>query len=239
VHVNHPALGPADVVIAVPEVRDYRAINSELARGLDAGCGLIRLAGVHGQRLLAAGLAGSWAAVIELDGDAGPELAAGLDAPRLTVICRGRAGDGAASRLRAGTVLVHGAVGTAYGYAQVGGLAVACGGAGARAGLGQLGGDLVLLDTVGPLPGERQSGGRVFAFADRIGPHAGRGGRAGRFIRLAADESATGIGDAPVDRAAWFARLEPLRACLALSPGSPAARLLASSPTWTNTGLSR
>ncbi len=77
----HPADRPADVVIAVPEIRDYHAINSELVHRLDLGHRTIRLAGVRGQRLLAAGLVGGWSAVIELEGDAGPELAAGLDAP--------------------------------------------------------------------------------------------------------------------------------------------------------------
>src|SRR5262249_27357931 len=125
----------ADVVLAVPEIRDYHAINSEIVRHLDAGCRTIRLSGVSGQRLLAAGLAGTWTAVI--DGAAGPELAAGLDAPGLRVICRGGAGDGGASRLRAGRVLVLGDVGPAFGYAQAGGLTVAAGNSEGRAGLRQ------------------------------------------------------------------------------------------------------
>jgi glutamate synthase domain-containing protein 3 len=215
---NHAADRLADVVIAVPEIRHYHAINFELIRRLDAGCKTIRLAGVRGQRLLAAGLAGSWTAVIEVDGDAGPELAAGLNAPGLIVVCRGRAEDGAASRLQAGTLLVLGDVGIAFGYAQSGGVAVACGAAAARAGLRHSGGDVILLDTVGPLAGEGQAGGRLFAFADRIGPHAGRGRRGGRFIRVATDGSGSEVGDSPVDRAEWMARLEPLRRWLGASP---------------------
>ena len=39
---------PADVVLAVPEIRDYHAINSEIVRHLDAGRRTIRLAGVRG-----------------------------------------------------------------------------------------------------------------------------------------------------------------------------------------------
>ena len=140
---------------------------------------MIRLIGVRGQRLMIAGLAGSWEATIAVEGDAGPELAAGLDAPALTVVCLGHVADGGASGLRAGRMLVLGDVGTAFGYAQRGGLAIAVGGAGPRAGLNQAGGVLALLGTAGPLAGERQSGGLLFARADRIGPHSGRGRRSG------------------------------------------------------------
>jgi glutamate synthase domain-containing protein 3 len=170
-------------VLSVPEIRDYRAINQELVRHLDQGCRSLRLTGALGQRLLASELRGPWGAVIEIEGDAGPELAAGLDATGLTVVCRGSARDGAASGLKAGCVLVLGRVGTALGYAQRGGLAMVAGTAGARAGLGQLGGDLILIGRAGPLVGERQSGGRLITHAD-LGPHAGRGRRGGRFLRL-------------------------------------------------------
>jgi methylamine---glutamate N-methyltransferase subunit B len=203
---------PVDVVLAVPEIRDYHAINSEIVRLLDAGRRTIRLSGVRGQRLLAAGLAGVWAAVIEVEGDAGPELAAGLDAPALTVICRGCAADGGASRLRAGRVLVLGDVGPAFGYALAGGLAVADGDAAGRAGLRQTGGELVLLGKTGPLAGEGQAGGRLFAFEDRIGPHAARGHRGGRFIRLARDGSSEGIAaEEAANRADLVGLLEPCR----------------------------
>jgi glutamate synthase domain-containing protein 3 len=170
-------------VLSVPEIRDYRAINQELVRHLDRGCPSLRLTAALGQRLLVSKLRGPWGATIEIQGQAGPELATGLDAPGLTVVCRGSAGDGAASGLKAGRVLVLGGVGTAFGYAQRGGLAMVAGTAGARAGLGQLGGDLILIGRAGPLAGERQSGGRIITHAD-LGPHAGRGRRGGRFIRL-------------------------------------------------------
>jgi glutamate synthase domain-containing protein 3 len=171
-------------VLVVPEIRDYQRINAELARRLDAGDRLVRLAGVEGQRLLVAGLRGPWEAVVEVDGDAGPELAAGLDAPGLTVVCSGRAADGAASGMRAGRLVVLGDAGPAVGYALAGGTVVVAGDAGPRAGLNQSGGVLVLHRTVGPLAGERQSGGRLFAHADRLGPHAGHGSRGGRFVRI-------------------------------------------------------
>jgi len=192
---------PAAVVLSVPEIRDYRAINQELVRHLDQGCPSLRLTGALGQRLLVSELRGPWGAVIEIEGDAGPELAAGLDAPGLTVVCRGSVGDGAASGLNAGGVLVLGRAGPAFGYAQRGGLALVVGPAGARAGLGQLGGDLILLGGAGPMAGERQAGGRLFLRAE-LGPHAGRGRRGGRVLRI--DTPMTPLSEEG-DRAAWDA----------------------------------
>jgi hypothetical protein len=216
-------------VLAVPEIRDYHAINSEIVRHLDAGCRVIRLAGVRGQRLLASGLSGRWIAAIEVDGDAGPELGAGLAAEGLTVVCLGGVADGAASRLSAGNLVVLGDAGMAFGYAQRGGLAVAVGDVACRAGLCQSGGDLVLLGDVGPMAGERQSGGRLFARADRIGPHAGRGSRAGRFVRLNVDETTDrGRAEPNGDVPELLERLEPLRPWLDSAPGSITGRLIAS-----------
>lgn len=234
---SHPSDKPADVVLAVPEIRDYHAINSEIVRHLDAGRRWIRLSGVRGQRLLAAGLAGPWSAVIEIEGDAGPELGAGLDAPDLIVICRGGAADGAASRLQAGRLVLLGDGGMAFGYAQRGGLAVAVGDVAGRAGLCQAGGDLVLLADAGPMAGERQSGGRLFVLADRIGPHAGRGSRGGRLIRLSPEEFADrGPAEPRGDHAELLERLEPLRTCLGSTSGSLAFRRAALSHTPGNTG---
>ncbi len=207
-------------MLAVPEIRDYHAINSEIVRHLDAGRRRIRLSGVRGQRLLAAGLTGPWEAVIEIQGDAGPELAAGLDAPRLTVIGRGGAADGAASRLIDGRVVVLGDVGMAFGYAQRGGLAVAVGGAAGRAGLCQSGGDLVLLGDTGPLAGERQSGGRLLARPDRIGPHAGRGRRGGSIEFLMVQANEHGLSETGADVAEVLRRLERLRSWLGSASGS-------------------
>jgi glutamate synthase domain-containing protein 3 len=172
-------------VLTVPEIRDYQRINAELAQRLDAGHARVRLAGVEGQRLLVSGLKGAWGAVVEVEGTAGPELAAGLDAPGLTVVCRGPAADGAASCLRAGRVVVLGPVGAAVGYAQKGGAVVVAGDAGPRAGLNQSGGVLVLLGSAGLLAGERQSGGYLFVRDDRVGPHAGHGSHGGRLVRVA------------------------------------------------------
>jgi methylamine---glutamate N-methyltransferase subunit B len=161
---------PADVVLSIPEIRDYRAINGELVRRLDQGCRSIRLTGAGGQRLLVARLVGPWSAVIEVVGDAGPELAAEMEAPAVSVVCRGSVADGGASGLKCGRVLVLGRTGPAFGYSQRGGLAMVVGTAGCRAGLCQLGGDLILIGRAGALAGERQVGGRFLAIAD-LGPH--------------------------------------------------------------------
>src|SRR4051794_29906274 len=69
---------PAATSIPVPELRDYHQINAELVRRLDLGQRHVRLEGVAGHRLLVAGLAGPWQAIVEVDGNAGPELAAEL-----------------------------------------------------------------------------------------------------------------------------------------------------------------
>ncbi|MFO0910332.1 MAG: glutamate synthase [Isosphaeraceae bacterium] len=168
----------------MPDIRDYHQINAEVVQRLDAGHRHVRLAGAEGQRLLLARLTGSWNALVEVEGRAGPELAAELDAPGLTVVCRGNAADGAARGLRAGIVIVCGDVGAAVGYALRGGTVVVGGEAGPRAGLNQTGGNLMVLGRVGPLAGERQRGGRMFVVSTRLGPHAGHGRRNGRLVRL-------------------------------------------------------
>ncbi len=180
--------GRPGVAIAVPEIRDYHEINKEIVRHLDEGRRTIRLSSVRGQRLLAAGLRGGWSATIEIEGDAGPELAAGLDAPGLTVIGLGSAADGAASGLRAGTLVILGRVGPALGYAMRGGLVVAAGSVGPRAGLGQSGGEIVVFGEAGPMAAERQSGGRFLIARGRLGPHPGFGRRGGERIEVAADD---------------------------------------------------
>jgi len=161
---------PPGSPISVPELRDYHQINAEVVRRLQRGERRVILEGPAGHRLLLAGLAGPWEAVIEVAGDAGPELAAGLDAPGVVVVCRGASADGAGSGLRAGSVLRLGPSATAVGYGQSGGLIVASGPVGPRAGLGQAGGELVLLGGAGPLAGDRRKGGRfLLAVGDGSG----------------------------------------------------------------------
>jgi glutamate synthase domain-containing protein 3 len=166
----------------VPELRDYQQINAELSRRLERGQAHVRLEGVEGQRLLVLGLSGPWHAVVEIDGNAGPELAAELDAPGLTVVCRGSAGDGAGRGLSAGSLVILGPAGTALGYGQEGGLIVATRPVGPRAGLRQRGGNLVLLDRCGPLAGELLAGGRLFVRQDLAGPLLGSGAAGGRIV---------------------------------------------------------
>ncbi|WP_165073615.1 glutamate synthase [Paludisphaera rhizosphaerae] len=176
---NDPG-GDPSAPILVPELRDYHQINAEAVRRLDRGASFVRLEGPAGHRLLLAGLSGPWRAVVEVAGQAGPELAAGLDAPGLTIVCRGVSADGAGSGLRAGTLLLLGATGTAVGYRMSGGLIVAAKRVGPRAGLGMTGGEMVLLDHVGPMAGERQSGGVLAVAVPEAIPHFGLNARGGR-----------------------------------------------------------
>jgi len=174
--------GPA-TPIPVPELRDYHQINAEVVRRLQRGERRIKLEGPAGHRLLLAGLAGGWDAVIEVAGDAGPELAAGMDAPGVVVVCSGRSADGAGAGMRSGTLLLLGPSGSAVGCRLAGGTIVAADAVGPRAGLGMSCGDLVLLGAVGPMAGDRQSGGRIFLPAEAEVPHAGREAVGGRRFR--------------------------------------------------------
>jgi methylamine---glutamate N-methyltransferase subunit B len=174
--------------LAVPEIRDYHKINAELVRLLDEGHASVRLAGVEGQRLLLSNLSGPWSARVEVEGRAGPELAADLDAPDLLVVCSGPAADGAGRGLRGGRLLILGEASESVGYGMNGGTIVVRGAAGHRAGLGMTGGVLVMLGPIGRLAGERQAGGTLFGFGERFGPHAGRGRTAGRLVLLSAGD---------------------------------------------------
>ncbi len=175
-----PVLDADPPSLIVPEIRDYTRINADLIALLDAGHPVIRLLGVDGQRLIARGLRGSWAALVEVEGDAGPELAADLDAPGLTISCSGSAADGAGRGLIAGRILIRGAAGAAVGYAMKGGTIVAMDSCGPRAGLDQAGGWLVLFGPVGRLAGERQSGGHLIVTLGPVGTSFGHGRRGGR-----------------------------------------------------------
>lgn len=181
--------GPGeDAVLLIPELRDYERINAELLGLLDRGATRVVLSGAEGQRLLAARLRGGWSATITVEGDAGPELAAEMDAPGLTIHVRGRAADGAGRGLVAGRLDIAGDAGEALGYGVRGGTILVRGDAGHRAGLMQSGGIIVILGRVGRLAGERQSGGSLIVSADRLGPHPGRGHRGGVLRTLASDQ---------------------------------------------------
>ena len=187
----------------IPEIRDYQRINAELVGLLDAGHSRIFLDGAEGQRLLAAGLGGDWRATIEIDGPTGPELAASLDAPDLTIVARGRTADGAGRGLAAGRVVVLGDATDGVGFGQSGGTLIVLGSAGHRSGLAQSGGTLAIFGRVGRLAGDRQSGGRLFVAGSPRGPFRGRGRSGGRLIDVAEDESVP-----EADRADWLRVLE-------------------------------
>jgi glutamate synthase domain-containing protein 3 len=171
-------------VVPVNEIRDYHRINAEVAHALDRGAKLVRLTGVEGQRLLLAGLRGPWRATVEVSGDAGPELAAGLDAPGLLTIVRGSVADGAARSLVAGDILILGVAGDATSNRQAGGTVCCAGRAGNRSGLAMGGGLLLLRGGTGRLAGDRQEGGLIAVQGD-LGPFEGRGRRGGRLVRPA------------------------------------------------------
>ncbi len=203
--MTHSASDGSVPVVPIPEIRDYQRINAELVRHLNARQGKVRLVGAEGQRLLVAGLAGEWNAVVEVEGRAGPEFTADLDAPGLTVICHGPVADGAARGLRAGRVVVLGDAGAALGYMQEGGIVVAAQGVGPRRlesarrrardpGSGR------------PSGGRTAEGGAPFAYAACLGPHAGRGWRGGRLVRLASEgDGLAGVADEDAEtfRSLW------------------------------------
>jgi len=176
--------GLPEAVIDVPDVRDYQRINAELIQLLDQGIRRIRLIGVESQRLLLAGLCGSWSATIEIEGNAGPELAAGLNAPDLKIVCLGSAADGAGSNLVGGQLLILGNAGVCTGVSQQGGSIIIAGSTAERAGLNQRGGILLLLGKVQALAGERQMGGTLVAQNRLLGPQVGRGRRGGQLVRF-------------------------------------------------------
>lgn len=164
--------------VPVEEVRDYRRVNAEIVRLLDAGHTRVQLTGVEGQRLLVSGLRGAWRAEVELLGRAGPELAADLDAPDLIVRASAVA-DGAARGLRSGALVVSGPAGDGLAYELAGGTVVVAGAAGHRAGLRMTGGRLLLLGPVGRLLADRQSGGDVLAARAWVGPWSRHGATGG------------------------------------------------------------
>jgi glutamate synthase domain-containing protein 3 len=209
-----PCDAAARSVLAIPELRDYQKINAEVIQRLDEGQRHIRLGGAEGQRLLLAGLAGPWSAIIEIEGSAGPELAAALDAPALTVVLHGPAADGPARGMRSGRLIVLGPAGDVLATALEGGVVLAAAGAGHRAGLNQRGGLIVVLGPIGRLAGERQAGGTLFA-ADGLGPYAGHGQRGGALIRFAG--AGPNFGIAPDDASVLRTVLEEASPWLARS----------------------
>ena len=179
---------PETALILVPEIRDYERINLEIAARLQAGFRRILLQGVEGQRLLVSGLSGDWQGTVILRGRAGPDLGAGLNVPRLTVICEGDVADGVGHSLRGGLILVRGDAGTCAGYGQTGGQIVIEGNAGPRAGINQKGGLLAILGQAGDFAGERRRNGILALFGDRVGKLRDHAATGGRFLDLDRDD---------------------------------------------------
>ena len=171
-------------MIDVPDIRDYHRINAEVVQRLDQGIQHLKLLGAENQRLLLSRVAGSWSAIVEIEGNSGPELCAGLNAPGLRVICQGSVADGVGSGLIEGKILILGHAGAGAGICQRGGSIVVAGSTGERAGLNQSGGSLVLLGRVASLAAERQSGGTFVAAERFLRDRPGRGRRGGRLMLL-------------------------------------------------------
>jgi glutamate synthase domain-containing protein 3 len=174
----------ATATLVVPEIRDYTRINAQVRQHLDDGCRRVVLVGVEGQRLLLSGLVGSWAASIELEGDAGPELGAECDVPGVYITVRGSVGDGAGREMRNGWIVVLGSATTCLGYRLRGGFIGVRGDSGPRAGLEQSGGTIVSFGELGDLAGERATGGTLVGLDSRASRRPGFG-RAGGLLWLA------------------------------------------------------
>ncbi|QDV37081.1 GltB/FmdC/FwdC-like GXGXG domain-containing protein [Tautonia plasticadhaerens] len=212
------------VEIPVALVRDYQQINRELIRALDLGLPRIRLVDVEGQRLLAFGLRGPWRATIEVVGNAGPELAADLDAEGVTVLCTGSAGDGAGRGLRAGRLAICRDAGDAVGAGMTGGSILVAGRAGHRAGLRLRGGTLLILGPAGRLMADRQEGGIVIADPRSSQGPGGRAGGGGGRIDLRArrdDRSDLDVPDVDPDPDALVASMTAIAEALSDAAGDP------------------
>lgn len=146
----------------MPEIRDYHVINRLVAQALENGEHEIQLAGVDGQRLLLERLTGPWKARIEINGNAGPELAFAMNAPSVAVDCLGNAADGTGAHLNAGLLTIRGSTGAAAALCQHGGTIVVHGQTGPRAALRMNGGILVLMSSPATRTGEWQSGGTIY-----------------------------------------------------------------------------
>jgi glutamate synthase domain-containing protein 3 len=191
--------GPrSPAIISVPEIREFDRINAEIVQRLNHGAKHIVLMGVEGQRLLAFRLMGPWHALIEIEGNPGPEVGAELDAPGLTVVCRGRTAEGAGRAIKNGRLVIHGSTTEALGYTQSGGTILVKGSAGNRAGLNQSGGKLIVLGGVGRLAGEGQRAGLLALPAGKIGSNFGRNHSGGQALLFPLDAAASAE-----DQATW------------------------------------
>lgn len=147
--------------IHLPEWRDSHAVTQQVALALSRGVSQVYLTGARGDRLLLAGLSGTWSAEIRIDGDLGTELARNLDAPGVMVLADGTAGAGAGSGMKAGTLVITGKAGPLLGTQLAGGEIWALAGAGARLAYMALGGRILVASGIGPMAMDRRVGGTL------------------------------------------------------------------------------
>lgn len=147
--------------IHLPEWRDSHAVTQQVALSLSRGVGKVHLTGARGDRLLLAGLSGTWTADIRIDGDLGTELARNMNAPGVFVLANGAAGAGAGSGMKAGTLVITGKAGPLLGTQLAGGEIWALAGAGARLAYRAEGGLIVASSGVGPMAMDRRRSGTL------------------------------------------------------------------------------
>ena len=147
--------------IHLPEWRDSHAVTQQVALSLNRGVAKVHLTGARGDRLLLAGLTGSWTAEIRIDGDLGTELARDMNAPNIFVLADGAAGAGAGAGLKAGTLVISGKAGPLLGSQIKGGEIWALAGSGARLAYRAEGGRIVAASAIGPMAMDRRRGGTL------------------------------------------------------------------------------
>lgn len=113
------------------EPKGYKPLNAEVHRAAAAGCDVIRLRDVHGQRFLAAGLEGH--VRLEIYGTPGNDLGIFMDGPTLEVF--GSAQDQAGNTMNGGTIIIRGNAWDVTAFAARGGKIFVRGDGGYRIGI--------------------------------------------------------------------------------------------------------
>lgn len=113
------------------EPKAYKPLNEEVHRAAAAGCDVIRLRDVHGQRFLAAGLEGD--VRLEIYGTPGNDLGIFMDGPTLEVF--GSAQDQAGNTMNEGKLIIHGNAWDVTAFAARGGKIFVKGDGGYRIGI--------------------------------------------------------------------------------------------------------
>jgi len=111
--------------------RPYKDLNDEIHRAVAAGCKLVRVRDVRGQRFIGAGLEGE--VRLELFGTPGNDLGVFMDGPTIEVF--GSAQDQAGNTMNGGRLIVHGNAWDVTGLAARGGTIFVKGNGGYRIGI--------------------------------------------------------------------------------------------------------